>query len=102
MIGAKRKTANCGGLSEIRSGVLIRPAIAMHVNFLGPEPVSDIDTAVVDSLKVLDPNRPIREADIATFDALLLFEVPKNRRQGPATFGACAPRAALCEWGCLG
>ncbi len=28
------------------------------------EPVSDIDTAVVDSLKALDPNRPIREADI--------------------------------------
>ena len=28
------------------------------------EPVSDIDTAVVDSLKVLDPRRPIREADI--------------------------------------
>jgi len=28
------------------------------------EPVRDIDTAVVDSLKVLDPNRPIREADI--------------------------------------
>jgi hypothetical protein len=26
--------------------------------------VSDIDIAVVDSLKVLDPNRPIREADI--------------------------------------
>jgi molybdate transport system substrate-binding protein len=26
--------------------------------------VSDINTAVVDSLKVLDPNRPIREADI--------------------------------------
>jgi hypothetical protein len=25
--------------------------------------VRDIDTAVVDSLKVLDPNRPIREAD---------------------------------------
>jgi hypothetical protein len=32
------------------------------------EPVSDIDTAVVDSLKALDPKRPIREADIgATF-----------------------------------
>ena len=30
------------------------------------EPVSDIDTAmVVASLKVLDPKRPIREADIA-------------------------------------
>jgi hypothetical protein len=28
------------------------------------EPASDIDTAAVDSLKVLDPNRPIREADI--------------------------------------
>jgi len=26
--------------------------------------VRDIDTAVVDSLKVLDPNRPIREADV--------------------------------------
>jgi len=26
--------------------------------------VSDINTAVVDSLKVLDPKRPIREADI--------------------------------------
>src|ERR1039458_5682005 len=26
------------------------------------EPVSDIDTAEVDSLKALDPNRPIREA----------------------------------------
>jgi hypothetical protein len=26
--------------------------------------VGDIDIAVVDSLKVLDPRRPIREADI--------------------------------------
>jgi hypothetical protein len=29
------------------------------------EPVSDIDTAVVGSLKALDPKRPIREADFA-------------------------------------
>jgi hypothetical protein len=29
------------------------------------EPVSDIDTVVVDSLKTLDPKRPIREGDIA-------------------------------------
>ena len=29
------------------------------------EPVSDIDTVVVDSLKALDPEWPIREADIA-------------------------------------
>ena len=35
------------------------------------EPVSDIDTAVVDSLKVLDLKRPIREADMP------------NRRLGP-------------------
>jgi hypothetical protein len=28
------------------------------------EPVSDIDTVPVDSLKALDPDRPIREADI--------------------------------------
>jgi hypothetical protein len=30
-----------------------------------PEPASDIDTAMVDSLKVLDPERPIREAEVA-------------------------------------
>jgi hypothetical protein len=35
------------------------------------EPVSDIDTAAADSLKVLDPKRPIREADIG-----LLTRVP--------------------------
>ena len=29
------------------------------------EPASDIDTAEVDSLKVLDPEWPIREADIS-------------------------------------
>jgi hypothetical protein len=28
------------------------------------EPASDIDTATLDNLKALDPNRPIREADI--------------------------------------
>jgi len=28
------------------------------------EPASDIDAAVVGSLKALDPNRPIREADM--------------------------------------
>ena len=32
------------------------------------EPVSDIDTAAADGLKVLDPKRPIREADIAERD----------------------------------
>jgi hypothetical protein len=28
------------------------------------EPVGDVNTAAMDSLKVLDPERPIREADI--------------------------------------
>jgi len=33
------------------------------------EPASDADAAVVDSLKALDLNRPIREADISHFAA---------------------------------
>ena len=36
------------------------------------EPVSDIDTVAVDSLKALDPKRPIREADISQ-------RLPNNR-----------------------
>jgi len=28
------------------------------------EPVSDTNTAAIESLKALDPNRPIREADM--------------------------------------
>jgi hypothetical protein len=38
--------------------------------------VSDIDTAAADSLKVLDPKRPIREADIRSRDQDVCF-VPK-------------------------
>jgi hypothetical protein len=34
------------------------------------EPAGDIDTVVVDGLKVLDPKRPIREADIKRFAVL--------------------------------
>jgi hypothetical protein len=48
------------------------------------EPASDIDTAVVDSLKVLDPERPIREADIVrgpysrrpVFEAVCVIPLP--------------------------
>ena len=48
------------------------------------EPVSDIDTAmVVDSLKALDPRRPIREADI-------------KRQAGPAGSVENDPRRTLC------
>jgi hypothetical protein len=41
------------------------------------EPVSDIDTVVVDSLKALDPEWPIREADIERHDGHVRF-VPKD------------------------
>src|SRR5271169_6684773 len=37
------------------------------------EPASDFDTAVVDSLKALDPERPIREADITTRSSHVRF-----------------------------
>jgi hypothetical protein len=40
--------------------------------------VRDIDTAVVDSLKVLDPNRPIREATVQRTSRLVRF-VPKAK-----------------------
>jgi hypothetical protein len=42
------------------------------------EPASDIDTVVVDSLKALDPKRPIREADIQRPDQSALLR--KQRR----------------------
>ena len=46
--------------------------------------MSDINTAVVDSLKVLDHNRPIREAD--------------KRASGPDTVAVFDPAATLqCE-----
>jgi hypothetical protein len=34
------------------------------------EPASDTYTAIVDGLKALDPNRPIREADIDRLELL--------------------------------
>jgi hypothetical protein len=37
------------------------------------EPASDVDTVVVDSLKALDPKRPIREADIEPTGRYFLF-----------------------------
>ena len=48
------------------------------------EPVSDIDTVVVDSLKVLDPERPIREADIPMRRVAAL-----NDATGPITTTKC-------------
>src|SRR5476649_2221295 len=42
------------------------------------EPASDIDTVVVDSLKALDPERPIREADIIELNSQFRFR-PMDR-----------------------
>jgi len=38
-----------------------KPTIKKCITLLDSEPVSDIDTAVVDSLKGLDPNRPLEK-----------------------------------------
>jgi hypothetical protein len=37
------------------------------------EPVSDTNTAAIESLKALDPDRPIREADISLCGAHVRF-----------------------------
>ena len=43
------------------------------------EPASDIDTALVDSLKVLDPKGPIREADISPFTVQFTSSISPGR-----------------------
>ena len=56
------------------------------------EPVSDIYTAVVESLKVLDLKRPIREADIANryiFAGLNLMAAIRVIRTKMASTAAC-------------
>jgi hypothetical protein len=49
-------------------GRLISKLLTDFFNEIGPlrHLPPDINTAMVDSLKVLDPERPIREADIAS------------------------------------
>ncbi|MGA7230682.1 MAG: hypothetical protein WBX95_07115, partial [Xanthobacteraceae bacterium] len=44
---------------------------------------SDLETVLVDSLKALDPNRPIREADISR-SGMFAFD-PKRTLVSPAT-----------------
>src|SRR5258705_544369 len=51
------------------------------------EPASDIDTALVDSLKVLDPKGPIREADI------------RHASQSRESAVICCPGTHLAFWG---
>ena len=42
--------------------------------------MSDIDTAAADSLKVLDPKRPIREADLATTNMIIRSAAYRSHR----------------------
>jgi PEP-CTERM motif len=74
--------------------------------------VSDIDIAVADSLKVLDPNRPIREADIVQVDFtsnrgsgffdvdLTNFAIPSSAAQ-PTSFDVVAADITLTDPGWL-
>jgi hypothetical protein len=51
------------------------------------EPASDADAAVVDSLKALDPSRPIREADSCTAAILSIFDHLFGHRNDLQIFG---------------
>ena len=61
--------------------------------------VDPINTELVDSLKALDPERPIREADISAGRAVLLLHAMKivspQREARPHTWGAGASPALL-------
>ena len=60
------------------------------------EPVSDFDTVVVDSLKALDPEWPIREADMrrirlkGSFPQVHLKKTHLNVRHATARLHPCA------------
>ena len=54
--------------------------------------MGDIDTAVVDSLKVLDPKRPIREAD--SLCALRVLSILTHSRKWAADFVVLHNRAS--------
>jgi hypothetical protein len=49
------------------------------------EPASGVDTELVDSLKALDPERPIREADIRERTPGL----PRKAKHTPVIFNLC-------------
>ena len=56
------------------------------------EPVSDIDTVVVDSLKALDPERPIREADMGHCLAIVYLNERASDSGGSALPAFGVPR----------
>ena len=58
------------------------------------EPASDDATVVVNSLKALDPNRPIREADSERAELMSAFGVKRTLR-GRASISANDPKRVL-------
>jgi hypothetical protein len=54
-------------MSELEFSVHTADSVEKH------EPASDVSIAAVDSLKALDPNEPIREADILIASANVRF-----------------------------
>ena len=68
--------------------------------------MSDIDTVVVDSLKALDPKRPIREADIASAVRFEINEAVAKRKSPDEGLGALSglrngSKAQLFLFDCL-
>ena len=55
------------------------------------EPVSDIDTVVMDGLKALDPDQPIREAEILPNAPAVLISINADIRSGCFHFEMCLP-----------
>ena len=76
-VGTKKRALRSNQETEKESFAALANSLTKKTPYKGPgadsevkhEPASDIDTAVVDSLKALDPKRPIREADIARTSA---------------------------------
>ena len=59
------------------------------------EHASDIDAAAVDSLKALDPSRPIREADSCNAAKGRLFDHPVGTGTGSVAFRLLALEDAI-------
>ena len=62
--------------------------------------MSDIDTAAADSLKVLDPERPIREADIEwAGSGTLATPASAQTKPGQPTYHYLPANADTVHWG---
>ena len=62
------------------------------------EPASDIDTRVVDGLKVLDPERPIREAAVSNRSNAGLFKHLVGERKQRRRYSQTERPATSRQW----